>query len=289
MSELFKNIQKADLSEVTKRNYLQKSIVLIKLVGKPIEYIIEHPDAVIKKIESEYDNTSSRKSFFVVILAIFRYNPELKTKYKKEYEKWMKGFEEIDEKVNDRYKENAPSDRQKEGYIKYDDIVKKRESLESGNIERLLLSMYTYIKPLRCDFNRIRLYKSGDKKTEPNYIYDGRLVLRKYKTAKSHEEYDEELPKELQKEIKESLKKEPREWLFQMNSGEPYLRNTYTKWTTNTFKRLFGKPLTVSLIRHSFINTLDFNTLTIKEKEEIAESMKHSVSTQDRYRLIFKD
>ena len=48
------------------------------------------------------------------------------------------------------------------------------------------------------------------------------------------------------------------------------LKNTYTKWCNRVLERLFGRALTVSLIRHAYINTLDFNKLTIKEKEEIA-------------------
>jgi len=52
-------------------------------------------------------------------------------------------------------------------------------------------------------------------------------------------------------------------------------------------KKLFNKPLTISLIRHSYINSLDFNKLSVIEKENIAKDMAHTVNTQDRYRLIF--
>ena len=72
-----------------------------------------------------------------------------------------------------------------------------------------------------------------------------------------------------------------------MRSGEPMLKNTYTKWCNRVLERLFGRALTVSLIRHAYINTLDFNKLTIKEKEEIAADMTHSAGMQDKYRLIF--
>lgn len=288
---LMESIEKSELSMITKRNYYQKGMVLIKLIGKPIEYIIFHPEEVIKKINKAYPNIGSRKTFYTFILALFRYNSDLKCSYKKEYDEWMKEFTETDKQIADRYKENAPTKKQQEGFVAYEEIVKKRDMLEDGTDEKLLLSLYTYIPPLRADFGKVAIYEAGtpekDRK-EDNYIYDfSQLVLRRYKTAKSHKEFSRDLPKELIKQIKESLKKKPRKYLFTMKNGDPMLKNTYTKWCNRVLQRLFGRALTVSLIRHAYINTLDFNKLTIKEKEEIAADMTHSAGMQDKYRLIF--
>lgn len=288
---LMEGIDKSELSIVTKRNYYQKGVVLMKLIEEPMEYIILHPREVIKKLNKTYPNVGSRKTFYTFILALFRYNSNLKCRYKKEYDEWMKEFTETDKQITDRYKENAPTKKQQEGFVAFDEIVKKRDSLEDGTDEKLLLSLYTYIPPLRADFGKVAIYEEDvpeKERKEENYIYDNsELVLRRYKTAKSHKEFSKELPKELVKQIKESLKKRPRKYLFTMRGGEPLLKNTYTKWCNRVLARLFGKPLTVSLIRHAYINTLDFNKLTIKEKEEIAADMTHSAGMQDKYRLIF--
>lgn len=288
---LMEGIDKSELSIVTKRNYYQKGVVLMKLIEEPMEYIILHPREVIKKLNKTYPNVGSRKTFYTFILALFRYNSNLKCRYKKEYDEWMKEFTETDKQITERYKENAPTKKQQEGFVAFDEIVKKRDSLEDGTDEKLLLSLYTYIPPLRADFGKVAIYEEDvpeKERKEENYIYDNsELVLRRYKTAKSHKEFSKELPKELVKQIKESLKKRPRKYLFTMRGGEPLLKNTYTKWCNRVLARLFGKPLTVSLIRHAYINTLDFNKLTIKEKEEIAADMTHSAGMQDKYRLIF--
>lgn len=288
---LMQGIENSELSMVTKRNYYQKGVVLMKLIEEPLEYIILHPLEVIKKLNKAYPNVGSRKTFYTFILALFRYNSNLKCRYKKEYDEWMKEFTETDKQITDRYKENAPTKKQQEGFVAFDEIVKKRDSLEDGTDEKLLLSLYTYIPPLRADFGKVAIYEEDvpeKERKEENYIYDNsELVLRRYKTAKSHKEFSKELPKELVKQIKESLKKRPRKYLFTMRGGEPLLKNTYTKWCNRVLARLFGKPLTVSLIRHAYINTLDFNRLTIKEKEEIAADMTHSAGMQDKYRLIF--
>ena len=55
------------------------------------------------------------------------------------------------------------------------------------------------------------------------------------------------------------------------------------------FSSIFKRPMTVALIRHAYINTIDFNTLSIKDKKEIATSMGHTIETQDSYRLLFDD
>lgn len=288
---LMQGIENSELSMVTKRNYYQKGVVLMKLIEEPLEYIILHPLEVIKKLNKAYPNVGSRKTFYTFILALFRYNSNLKCRYKKEYDEWMKEFTETDKQITERYKENAPTKKQQEGFVAFDEIVKKRDSLEDGTDEKLLLSLYTYIPPLRADFGKVAIYEEEvpeKERKEENYIYDNsELVLRRYKTAKSHKEFSKELPKELVKQIKDSLKKRPRKYLFTMRGGEPLLKNTYTKWCNRVLARLFGKPLTVSLIRHAYINTLDFNKLTIKEKEEIAADMTHSAGMQDKYRLIF--
>jgi hypothetical protein len=88
-------------------------------------------------------------------------------------------------------------------------------------------------------------------------------------------------------DLLKSLESHDRKWLFVNTRGEPYTHLRYTEWTICVFKRLFGRPLTVALIRHSFINEIDFNNISIKEKKEIAESMGHTMETQDRYRLLF--
>ena len=147
--------------------------------------------------------------------------------------------------------------------------------------------------PLRSDFNKIYIYTSvSETYAEENYILllesdNSYLVLNEYKTKKNNEKYEKLMPPELVDEIKKSLEKTQRNWLFVDRTGAPYNSGSFTKWANRTLKMLFKKPLTISLIRHSFINNLDFNKLTVQQKEDIAKDMAHHVSTQDRYRLIF--
>jgi hypothetical protein len=264
-----------------------------------IRTVMKNADKSIAWIRKDYGNSdASKKNMIAAILAIYKHNKELMadTAMQKAHEKWTSAYEDLKERIDERYKTNKPSDKQADGFVPFSEIVKMRDSLEKGSEERLLLAMYTHIRPLRGDFNMIRIYTVSRLPLElsPNYIHitahGAVLVLNEYKTAKSKGEFKKVLPSLLVAEIKESLKKRPRDWLFVKTDGTPYeLANSYVRWANNTLKRIFGRGLTLSLVRHSYISSLDFNNLSIAEKEEIADDMAHTVGMQDKYRFVFKD
>lgn len=292
--DLMKNIEdNADLSPTSKINYRNLTNAIKNKAGVPINIVIQDPKKYIPLLKKWYIKQASLKSALVALLVLFRYNPAYKETNIKLYDAWKKVFEETKTAVEQRYDENAPSKRQEEGYVSYEEILRVRDSQPVGDIQRLLLDMYTHLKPMRCEYARVALYR-GKVGPEPNYILlrgktGGTLVIQQYKTKKTHGTQEFDLPIEIMTDLHKSLEADPRDWLFVNTRHEPYSRNLYVQWTLRVFKKLFGKPLSVALIRHSYINTLDFNTLTIKDKKAIATSMGHEVATQDRYRLIFTD
>lgn len=288
-SKVFCNL---DLSPVTKESYLDRMRALEKLFNTDMFSIIKDASKSIKILKATYKNEKSLKMYLSLVLSLFRHLPDLKAQLTKSSELWAQAFKETDQAVEEQYKQNKPSDRQLEGYVPFDEIKAKRDSLQKGSIERLLLGMYTHILPLRGDFNKIRLYKSVPTKPEANYIHmtkqKCKLVLTEYKTSATHGTYEKDLPAPLCEEVHESLEKHPRDYLFVTSDRTPFENaRSYVKFANRIFAKLFGKPLTISLIRHSFISTLDFNTLTIAEKEAIATDMRHTTRLQDQYRLIF--
>lgn len=291
-SRLTDYLANAELSALTKQNYIDRIRALEKLADKSIFDIVKEAAASIELIRKTYPLDTTRKMYSSVVLSLFRHVPGLKIQLSKAYILWTEAFKEHDQAVEDRYKTNAPTDKQKAGYVPYAEIKAKRFDLPAGSMERLLLALYTDIYPLRADFNKVRLYKSLPSSLEPNYIHlkkNGcKLYLNEYKTANKHGTYEKELPASLCEEIHDSLEKTPREWLFVNANKEPFeLSNSFTHYVNKLLKKIFQRPLTISLIRHSFISTLDFNTLTIAEKEQIAKEMTHTTRLQDQYRLIF--
>jgi integrase len=259
-----------------------------------IKMLVDAPEEVIEWIKDTYDSEQTRKSYISAILAVFRHNPALKESRKEVYKKWYDAFAEIHNAIEERYKRNEPTQKQKDVYVPFQKVIEARDKLERGSYERLLLAFYTYLPPLRCDFNRVRLISGSATrgKDDENYItIDGKtcvqLVLNEYKTKKGKDRYEKTIPKDLCDELNASLQAHPRDWLFVDKRGQPFSAKSYTQWANRVLAKVLGKRMTVSMLRHAFINSLDFNKLTVAEKEDIAKDMAHTVGTQDRYRLIF--
>lgn len=285
-------IADAQLSPVSKRVYLQRLKTLVQENKKDIYYIVTHPDEFTKWIADNYESDQTRKSYYSAILALFRHNEGLKEQEKENYSKWYTAFNAVHNKIEERYKRNEPTKRQQDAYVPFADVIKARDSLEKGTNERLLFSMYTYLPPLRADFNDVIIYKSRvPEKPQQNYIVlkqnSGTLVLKEFKTTGKLHAIEKDLPKELIDEIQESLKVAPREWLFVDRDNKPFSAKSFTQWANRILARVLGKRTTISMLRHSFISSLDFNKLSVVEKERIAKDMAHTVGMQDKYRFIF--
>jgi integrase len=279
-------ISKADISEQSKKVYLDRVKTLTTKLKKPLYWILKNPKQSIEFIFKISESENTRKSYISAILAIYKHNSALKNAsgFSEPHKIWVDKFNILEESIQERYKENKPSEKQLEGYVPYEEIVKKRDELPNIDTNKLLLGMYTYIKPLRADFNAVALAVPADQ----NYIdiSNKKLVLQEYKTKKNYNKLEIKLPDELLKLINDSLKESPRDFLFVDRTGKPYSANSFIKWANRRFLGLFKKPLTITLIRHSYISSLDQNKLSTKEKEKIALEMGHTKNLQDLYRFI---
>ena len=197
---------------------------------------------------------------------------------------------------------NKPSARQQRGYVNIRDVVKVRTSLAKVSRQRLLLAFYTMIRPLRCDLNRVALLQcpasaatispdAVDAVRENNFLClpadrkkPAILVLRNCKLCRH---LAENTPDEPDSKLWASLQAEPhRTWLFTTKSGMPYTAKHFSKWCCSVLRNLFGKPLTLTLLKHSYLSSMDWNKLTIAARENLASDMCHSTETQDTYRWI---
>lgn len=269
--------------------------------GKCLHYIITHPEAFLEKLDEYVNKTSGRldenklsmhakDGYVTSIKALFLQTPGMKQKYPDLYKQWDDIHKEVRRPINEKYQSNKPTARQEEAYISFKEVEKKRDSLNKGSIERLLLAMYTLIPPLRSDYDRIGIYKNEDEVKESNYLILNKnpyLVITKYKTSKTYKDIRIDLPKNLVKEIKLSLKLQPRKYLFIQKNGEPYDKpNTFNKWANRKLKTIFNKNnFSLSTLRHIYITRRD---LKLEEKSglersKIANVMGHSVGTQQNY------
>jgi hypothetical protein len=285
MTDLMANILRSNLSSATKQNYESRKRTLERTFNKPMEEILRAPVRYGRRIQEIWGEPKTQIGYIAFILSLFKHNAKLRKKKSTE-ERWRNIMIPLQEEIEDKRKTNEPTERQQKGYVPFEEIALKRSEYPKGSEERLLLAMYSLRPPARADYNALRIYDTEPEELEdPNYIvldYPPRLVLHEYKTAKRYGRYEEVLPPELVEEICESIIEQPRDYLFGKRSG-----NTYTRYVNRMLSRMFGKPLTIGLIRHAAVNSIDMNTATTKEKERLAKRMMHNTKQQEEYRLLF--
>jgi hypothetical protein len=184
------------------------------------------------------------------------------------------------------------------------EIVEARNKLPLGSFPRLLLAVYTEIPPVRRDLHDTPVFVApGDAdlqkrhaSTGGNYIVidreNSRLVLQEYKTAKVYGENVIPLTAPLMREITQSFQRYPRRHLFVSTKDfvTPYgNERTFGQWANATLHKIFGKPLTLTMLRHVYVTALDFNSLTKRDRMTIASNMGHGLSRQEEYRFVFRD
>jgi hypothetical protein len=171
--------------------------------------------------------------------------------------------------------------------VKLSDIIAHRDGLPDGSIDKLLIGFYTHIPPVRADYHATEILNYGDTPTSPNHIFHNHnqsyLVLTEFKTSKVYHTITNELPAELHRQLTLSLTTTPRRFLFLNQRGQPFTRNGYTKWTANQLFKSLKKDLTLTMLRHIYISSLDFNRPFI-ELQEIGRKMGHCVTQQVLYR-----
>ena len=297
--------QDPELSDSSKHTYAQRLVAMSAKLGQPISEMAMQPMTIIPWIKKQYPEVATQKNVVTAVLAALRRMPAMKQQHRQALAIWLQASKELEAQQQARLKANEPSARQQRGYVDFKEVIKVRTALAKGSRQRLLLAFYTMIPPLRCDLNRVALLQCPasaatisqddvDTVKENNFLClpadkkkPAILVLREFKTANSAGIWRRTLPMNLTQELWTSLQAEPaRRWLFTTKSGSPYTAKNFSKWCCAVLHKLFARPLTLTLLRHSYLNSMDWNKLSIAARENLASDMCHSTETQDTYRWI---
>jgi hypothetical protein len=186
--------------------------------------------------------------------------------------------------------EQEPSPLQKQmsgATLTLNDLIHIRDALPDGSIHKLLIGFYTHIPPVRADYYATEIIPFGSTPTQPNYIFHSaeksRLVITDFKTNKFYHDITQDLPEDLHRQLVLSLASSPRTYLFINKNGEPFTRNGFTKWATEQLFHISKKGLTVTMLRHIYISSLDFNSPP-STLLEIGKKMGHQLSQQMLYK-----
>lgn len=293
-----------ELSASTKTLFnikIQKWLTFMPDDKKDILSIFMNADESVKYLLDNLENTnnSNLHSYYSAVISFLNHNTFLpllinNLTLQTIKEKWYKLREDNEKPIIDRRLQNKPTEiQEKKGGTKltFADIVKKRDELEFGSVERLLLGFYTYIPPVRADYFATEIVNMKDRPTEQNYIRRFapdicKCVLRDFKTKKAFTRIENILPKPLQDELNESLRLYPRNYLFIAKNGKPFTRNSFCVWSKRLLSKVFETEFTLVMIRHLYISSLNFNKLTTEQLIEIGNKMGHSIHTQRDYNWV---
>lgn len=290
-----------ELSMTSKRQYIRNLSLLAELGLQPKNpwMAISNHEVTIAAVCKKYAlQPASQHMYATTALTSFKHVPKLKAVAPESYQAWTALNTAALKPLEERSKSGKPTSRQIHGWVPFAEIVETREAQPVGSDARLLLSMYTLIPSRRNDFARLRIYTAEPSVFEGppgNYLVlptagNTVLVMTEYKTSRMYGEIREDLPAALVLEIRASLKRRPRSYLFATpRNRAPYAsENAFSIWANRLLARTFRKALTLTLIRHAYITSLDFNNLTTLELTDIARRMQHSVQQQFEYKFVFK-
>ena len=293
-------IQDSSLSQNSKVHYIRHLKKLVGLANKPLADIIKDPTGSVAMINGFEGSTATKKAMIAGVCALLKHDEELASEFGDVVEKWSVAMKSVNKIERERVSTMQPSERELTNWVNWTDVVNREKQiskLEYGSDRHLILALYTLIEPVRCDFGNVALFIGEKPDRESlnergiNYMRLSRkkgksyLVLNKYKTCKKYGCYSRYLPDSLVNVIIANLEKSPRKYLIVSTAGTPYeKRNSYTKYANSILADIFGKNITVSLLRHSYISNLDFNELSPKDLQRISKNMQHSVGMQQLYR-----
>ena len=271
--------------------------------GTSMEDIVQQPTKYIavaeKMVTDGVLSHASKKLMIACICALYKHQPDWVEKYGKHRQEWGDALTSSNKTEFEKVAHLQPTAKQLLNWVQWNEVVqleKRLRATEYASDDHLLVAMYSVIEPVRADYGEMHVViddKQARKmnKKKANYIHitsvPGRtyFVLHDFKTVKAYGgRFWRYIPDDLVRIISANLEKNPREYLFTNRFNEPFGRTAFIRHVNDGWKRLFGKNVSISMIRHSFISNIDFNRTTPAQLMSISKNMLHSLSTQQLYR-----
>jgi hypothetical protein len=267
-----------------------------------VTHIIMLPELSMKALHTHLktNTPSTRHMYIVAILSFIKHHfthlsqcitPEITTSLR---EQWNAIHTHNEAPIIQLRLENKPTFLQQAkagSQLSFQQIMEIREQLPIGSIERLLISMYTLIPPVRADYFALEIIRDDQDPVEPNYLRIRRgemeTVLTDFKTAKTYHQILNVLPDPLAQEIHASLLQSPRQYLFVNAHGKPHTRNSFTLWTRRILTRVLQVDFTLVFFRHAFAtHFVSHHNPTDLQISEVSKKMGHSSEMFRAYRWV---
>lgn len=290
LQNLFKNVE---LSESSKNQYSTKISQWVSYLPteKTLYNLIHNPEQSLKILETTGKIKHSPSNHHCYLSATCAFIKFILDDYPL-LKEWKVLERKNSEPLVAHYDLNEPTERQKTKIMSYDEINTIRKTLEKGSLERLLLSFYTLMEPIRADYYATEIITDPTKEsTEENYIIltptQAQLVVRDFKTKHTYTKIENILPDELKQELIESLEKYPRNYVFVMDDKKtPFKRKLFSNWACRALTRVLKHGMTLTVLRHIYITNKIALKATPKELVDIAKKMGHTRVCQRTYEWV---
>lgn len=270
------------------------SITPHKNILRLIVFYKESYDLLLKSLSETENTATNRHMYLSAIVALFNHAPTIVSQLPPGVNVqpiWQDYMIKNSESIRERRLEGKPTESQekKEGSsLTFVQVSKVRDSLPDNSIDKLLIGFYTFIPCVRADYFATQIVLGKEPASYPNFISisedKASLVITDFKSKSKYKKIEHpSLPKELSRLLLLSLKEKPRKFLFVDEVGNPFTRSAFSSWATRRLSKLFNVKLTLTLLRHIYVSSLDMNMPT-KELEKISSLMGHSLSTQRSYK-----
>lgn len=205
-------------------------------------------------------------------------------------------------KIEEQEKDQRLSDHRLNTFVDWESIIKKRHQLKrkyekdkrnyNANMRHLILCLYTMIPPIRNDYYNVEILENVDESDKDNnylIMIDGQYNFHLNKDKMSYLKGPKKIifPKKLTEIIEDSIYHCERDYLLCNIYGDPLTKKNVSSILAELF---FNKTLTIVNIRSAKINHFYSKNKTIRQKEILAECMRHSAATALRsYNKILKN
>ena len=266
------------LSEISKSSYAG-NIARFKRIGiNPAD-----TTATMEYIKS-MKSLNTQKTYVVSILKWIAEDPAMESQRTFYREK----VKEMNTASLEFYKDQKLSEAEKTKYADWPYILETAKQLYAdpyvGDDDKLLVALYTELAPVRVDYTNLRILRAPPTPDEGNYVVLRRknpyIKLNNHKTAK-YGAIMNKLPAALKRRFMEYARDHPTETtLFEMEE------NAMSKRITRIFRRYSDKKIGVNILRHSFISHFLSKAPSLRDMEDLAARMGHSVALQQLYRKM---
>ena len=263
-----------NITDSSIKTYVSNLVSINKeLNGKHEMSFYDDYEPILKFIEKEDMSLQTKKTLLSALYIM--------TNIKEYREKMIAYCNE----VNNKYKEQKLTDKQKEHRISFDDVKEKVEKaldhLKNNptleNYKLYLASVFSsgiYSPPRRSEFCNIKI-KNYDINTD-NYLLKKKIVFNQYKTAKKYGSQTYDIPNEVLPFLKRYLKVNTSDYLFTKSDNTTVMNNSDYNRLLN---KIFGKTISVDSLRSIYLSEKYKMVPSYNEMADTATKMGNSIPT----------